>query len=309
MGDMFHAGAIRPEYRDRAEGLATLIADIFPHILGIVEAADKVSHHEAFLKLANLSSAGYSVARGLHKRGRHDLVYYYRAPFKPLAVDEPYEFFEDWVEDMDDDGIDEVCTFERRPLEVLWEIDGTDIQFRTILLATKSKGVFSVQDIFGYQHRALANRKRLVAQCRKVRRRIDSLLLADNPLPVIAMGDFNDGPGLDNYERLIGASAIETVMGSIFEPSLILHNTLYHRLKAGEDVWTTAFADSIVSNADDHKVWLDHILVSPAMLLPSSRFQLIPDSGSIGPLTLPGDNAARLSDHRPVYCRVAAKPD
>ena len=218
-------------------------------------------------------------------------------------MDENVEFYDQWIEDIDNDGIKEVCEFERKPLEGLFHIKGTDITFMVILVATKSKGVFSVNDLIHHQYLALANRKRLLAQSGKIRSRVD-ILMDENPnLPIIVMGDFNDEPGMDSYERMLGASSIETVMGSIYKPKNILHNTLWHLSeKRKKDLWTTEYPDLIVQNIALHKAWLDHIFISQNLLddESSSKLKYVQDSGDI----VKKDADSKLaSDHYPVYCK------
>ena len=58
---------------------------------------------------------------------------------------------------------------------------------------------------------AIANRRKQLAQCIWLRHRVDAHLAAGDPL--IVLGDFNDGPGLDEYEALFGRSGIEIVIG------------------------------------------------------------------------------------------------
>lgn len=48
---------------------------------------------------------------------------------------------------------------------------------------------------------------------------------------VIILGDFNDGPGMDRYERIFGRSGVEIVMGDVGEPDRILHNPFARRGK------------------------------------------------------------------------------
>lgn len=303
MRDLFSGSGVRPEQAERARRAAERIAAAKPHVLGLVEASDKPAHHEAFLALPPLAGLGYRVVRGAQSRGRQDLVFYCRAPFEPVAVDDAFGFYEDWTEDIDQDGILEVCTFERRPLEVVFEVQGTGARVRLVLVATKSKGVFGVQDFFGHQHRALANRKRLLAQCSKLRTRADRLLAEDPGSAFVLLGDFNDDPGYDNYERMLGASGIERVMGSVYEPERILHNALWHHVRAGKEVWTTTYPDLIVENRAPHRAWLDHILVSPAMLRGDCPVRYVRDSGEVGEEEPVGVAA---SDHRPVLCRIEA---
>lgn len=59
---------------------------------------------------------------------------------------------------------------------------------------------------------SLANRRKQLAQCAWLRERVDDLL-AQN-IPTIVLGDFNDGPGQDQFEEQLGKSGVEVVLGA-----------------------------------------------------------------------------------------------
>jgi Endonuclease/Exonuclease/phosphatase family len=305
MKNMFFKDQFALDSIEKVKSLEKIITKQHPHILGIVEASDKTKHHQYLIDNTKLVDLGYKVGKSDLKRGKQDLVVYYREPFEILTVDDDIEFYEQWAEDIDQDGIKELCEFERKPLEVLFRLKGTDITILVILVilvATKSKGVFSVNDIINHQYLALANRKKLLAQSKKIRSRVNQLMDEQPELPLIIMGDFNDEPGMDSYERALGASSIETVMGSVFEPGKILHNTMWHLSKIDRkiDLWTTEYPDLIVQNFGLHKAWLDHIFISPNMLTESAKFKYMMNSGDI----IPKDaDAKRVSDHYAVYCK------
>lgn len=298
-------GALIPEQEARATAAATVIRDVAPHLLGIVEASDRAADHETFVAHPELVALNFSIARGTEKRGRQDLVCYYREPFQLQSVDAHAAFYDDWVEDIDGDSIDEVLHYDRKPLELEFTLQGSGIRLLLILVAFKSKGVFSVADIHRYEHLALANRKKLYAQSKKLRERLD-LLLDEDPLrPIIVMGDLNDEPGYDHFERQLGFSAMETLMGSLFRPAYVLHNALWHlsAVNQGRDLWTAEYPDPIVANVRQHRAWLDHIFVSPGMLQPDAPVRYVPNSGAIGERN---ETAARASDHFPVLCQIEA---
>ncbi|MGK0291547.1 MAG: hypothetical protein ACI86H_003015 [bacterium] len=303
MRKLFYKGKFDPEKEERVKSLVKVIHHEQPHILGIVEASEKIGNHQFFLENTILSECKYKIAKSDYNRKKHDLVFYYRDPFELISLDENVDFYDQWIEDIDHDGIKEVCEFERKPLEGLFRIKGTDTTFMVILVATKSKGVFSVNDLINHQYLALANRKRLLAQSGKIRSRVD-IVMDENPdLPIIVMGDFNDEPGMDSYERMLGASSIETVMGSIYKPKNILHNTLWHLSETRKkDLWTTEYPDLIVQNIALHKAWLDHIFISQNLLDDESpsKLKYIQDSGDIAKK----DADSKLaSDHYPIYCK------
>ena len=68
---------------------------------------------------------------------------------------------------------------------------------------------------------SIANRRKQLAQCIWIRERVEEHLQAGEG--VIVLGDLNDGPGLDTYEKLFGRSGVEVVMGEddgmpLFDP-------------------------------------------------------------------------------------------
>jgi len=303
MKKLFSKNKIRKDSKSRLEKIASVIKSLDPHILGIVEASNKQKHHELFVNDPEFLNGRYQIVKGEEIRGSQDLVFYYRDPFEVVEVDANIDFYAPWLEDIDDDGIQELCDFERTPLEVLFRIKGTDIRFYVILILGKSKGVFTVNDLMAYQRFALSNRKKLYAQAKKIRRRLDQIMAIDNPVPVIVMGDMNDEPGLDEYQKMVGASSIETLMGSVFEPEKVMHNTLWH-LSASDhnnELWTAEFPDQIVANRRNHRVWIDHILVSPDMLSEKNKLRYVAESGNI---CKKDEIAKAASDHYPVYCTL-----
>lgn len=299
MNNLFSNNQIKSDEQARATAIADVIERIDPHVLAICEAANSDQEHKHFID--NFLGGRYEVVIGA-SRGAQNLVFYIRPPFELDSVDADADFYEPWTVDVDDDGVTEQFRFERRPLEATFRI-GTHAnaqRVRFILVHTKSKGVFDVVDLAGFRNRSLGNRKKLAAQARKLRERLDSYLGASQ-IPTIVLGDFNDGPGLDAEEKVLGRSFVETVMGAVFDPGRVLHNTLYHI--ATGDRWTADFPDPIVSNPRNwkHRVWIDHILVSPDMLQPNAALRLVNDSGAIDQR----DQTSRTaSDHFAVSCTL-----
>jgi len=287
----------------RGEAAASTLADTAPHIVGIIEGSDKLGDHQHFLDNSALAQFNFSIAKSVHKRGKQDLVLYYREPFEIVSIDEHYDFYADWLEDIDGDTIKEQLHFERKPLEVLLRDTNTGKELLVIVVSFKSKGVFSITDIHLYEHIALANRKKQYGQAKKVRQRIDQILKEQPDLPFIVMGDINDEPGLDHFQKIVGASTVETIMGDLFHPDKILHNTLWHYKESGnaKDLWTTEYPDPIVTNFSKHRAWLDHIFVSPSMMHNNGTVQLVKDSGAIGEKSV---RASMASDHFPIYCDI-----
>ena len=304
MNLMFKNNIIKPSKRQRAQKIAGVIHDINPHVLGICEAANSPDEHKHFID-NYLPNSGYQLANGV-SRGGQNLVFYYRHPFSVISIDDAISFYKPWIDDIEKDGLKEQHKWERKPLEVVFEAGVGGPKLRIILVHTKSKGIFSVTDLHNFQKISLANRKRLVGQAFKLRNRLDQLLQEPNSLPLVVMGDMNDGPGLDPFEMMIGRSFVETVVGSVYAPSGIFHNTLWWMSKDSglkKNLWTADFPDPIVNHpfGYQHRVWIDHILLSPDMLLPTNSVRYIMDSGKIG---AKNKDSREASDHFAVHCNI-----
>ncbi len=130
-----------------------------------------------------------------------------------------------FVLDVEEDSIEEIFKFERPPLEahVDFKDNGqVDLSVEMIGVHAKSKIVTGAIDEIYTPLNSIANRRKLIAQCQWIRHRV--LDLMDEQKQVIVMGDFNDGPGLDFYEKQFGRSAVEVVMGNMGDIDSLLRN-------------------------------------------------------------------------------------
>lgn len=112
--------------------------------------------------------------------------------------------------DLDIDATEDLVRFSKPPLEIAAETAG-GVAFRIIGAHLKSKAPHGARNRDEIMRMAIANRRKQQAQAVWLRRRIVQYLDAGEDL--IVMGDLNDGPGLDEYERLFGRSSVEIVMG------------------------------------------------------------------------------------------------
>ena len=112
--------------------------------------------------------------------------------------------------DLDVDTIGETILFSKPPLEVdLVPKKGAPV--RLIGVHVKSKSPNGARSKAEAVRLAIENRRKQLAQCIWVRRRVDEHLAKGDS--VIVLGDFNDGPGIDEYEKLFGHSGVEVVLG------------------------------------------------------------------------------------------------
>jgi hypothetical protein len=107
-------------------------------------------------------------------------------------------------------GRTDILRFNKPPFEIAaTSREGRD--FRMIGVHMKSKAPHGPKGEEAARRLAIAARREQLAQCIWLRQRVLEHLAAHDPL--IVMGDFNDGPGLDSYEKLFGRSGVEVVLG------------------------------------------------------------------------------------------------
>jgi hypothetical protein len=164
--------------------------------------------------------------------------------------------------DLDIDAKPETVRWSKPPLELAARTK-TGTEFRLIGVHAKSKAPTGARTADHAMRLAIENRRKQLAQCIWLRRRIDSHVTAGERL--IVLGDFNDGPGLDEYEELFGRSSVEIVLGEdgavrLTEP----HAEGALSRKLGAHPTTARFY--IPPQKRYLSALLDYIMVSPEML-------------------------------------------
>ena len=162
--------------------------------------------------------------------------------------------------DLDIDNNEDLISFSKPPLEIaLSTPDGNAVQLIGVHLKSKAPYGASTRDEI--MKKAITNRRKQQAQAVWLRRRIEQHLKAN--VPVIVLGDLNDGPGLDEYEHIFGRSSVEIVLGEGAAPNHRLYDPhVQHALqrKIGTQHTTSRF---YLSNEKRYmQALLDYILVS-----------------------------------------------
>ncbi len=173
--------------------------------------------------------------------------------------DETPQFDESFRIDLDIDRSPEKVVWSKPPLElsVTTTSNGT---LRLIGVHAKSKAPHGARGKAAIMRTAIANRRKQLAQCIWLRRRAEEHLAQGDPL--IVLGDFNDGPGLDEYEKLFGRSGVEVVIGEEDETQLYDPHAAQamHRLIGARPATARFFIE------DENRwlsVLLDYVMVSP----------------------------------------------
>ena len=138
---------------------------------------------------------------------RHD-------PLGAVDVEDAYaapRFDSSFQLDLNVDAAPDTVVFSKPPLEVALRHRESGKDLRLIGVHAKSKAPHGARGPAEVMRVAIENRRKQMAQCIWIRRRVDEHLSVGEPL--IVLGDFNDGPGLDEYEKLFGRSGVEIVLG------------------------------------------------------------------------------------------------
>ena len=173
--------------------------------------------------------------------------------------------------DLDTDAAPEPIVFSKPPLEVDLTHRQTGKKLRLIGVHAKSKAPHGARGRAEVMRVAIENRRKQMAQCVWIRQRVDEHLAAGDPL--IVLGDFNDGPGLDEYEKLFGRSGVEIVMGEnddaqMFDP----HARMVLTQRSGARPATSRFY--IAKEKRYLQALLDYVMVSPDLAATSPSWRI-----------------------------------
>lgn len=289
-----------PEATTKLDAVAAVIQAIDPDIIGVTEAPNTTTTTGARNTVAALQN--FASAKGLRQAdamigypsaGRQEIA----AMFDPAVCSLTHDpggrpghktsppFNEAFQADSDGDGIKELYKHYRPPLEAkVTRADGSG-EFWVLVAHAKSKGIFSAMDRVNFERTSDRNRRKLFAECSSIRLRVDEWL--EDGRSLVVMGDINDGPGFDYYESRFGRSAVELILGDVFDVDGMLRYPI-GRPKFGRYGWepsTARFTDSFTN--DKVNALIDHIMVSTS----------IQPAGAVGALVW---NPFQLDDAKPL---------
>jgi hypothetical protein len=209
--------------------------------------------------------------------------------------------------DLDTDERPEVITFSKPPLEAACTHLPTGFGFRLIGVHVKSKAPHGARTPDEVRRVAIENRRKQMAQCIWIRRRVEGHLAAGEAL--VVLGDFNDGPGLDDYERLFGRSGVEVVMGRGLgdspdaDPALRLFDPHAQGVPGRRTAAAPSTARFWIQPEQRYlSAFLDYIMVSPDLMTRAPAWRIwhpFDDAGCYGTPDL-RDALLAASDHFPV---------
>jgi endonuclease/exonuclease/phosphatase family metal-dependent hydrolase len=209
------------------DALARVFREIDADAVMIVEAPDTSSKRstlralDTFAKHAGLRTTQAII--GFTSDTQQEIALLYDPKVLTVAHDpkgqttqEAPQFDGQFQIDLDVDTKPDPIRFSKPPLELSVTTKG-GIDLRLIGVHIKSKAPHGARSKAAVMRVSIENRRKQLAQCIWLRRRALLHLTAGENL--IVMGDFNDGPGLDEYEKLFGQSGVEIVLGTDADPN------------------------------------------------------------------------------------------
>ncbi len=266
--------------REQAEAIAEVIRNVDPDLMLIVEAPntgnsnDTIRALEGFAKHFGLrqSSALMGFVNDTHQELAviydPDVVSVTHDPVGEVADGNvtPYapRFDSNFLYDVDVDGKPEPHVFSKPPIELLVENRASGGVFRLIGVHTKSKGQHGAKNHQEAVQIVVEARRKQLAQCIWIRRRVEGHLDAGDPL--IVLGDFNDGPAVNGYETLFGRSGVEIVMGEDSDPAHKLVEPHAAIMLDPHMAWALSTARFYSKESNRYlNALLDYVMLSPGL--------------------------------------------
>ena len=302
---------------DLCRRVAGVINDIDPDVVTVQEGPSDIREMLLFTDQYLVDNAGqplYEVFGGIDGRSQKIYILVKRdGELKDPVVPEDEataQLDEPWEADINGDLIIAGYEFTRLPVVVEGTIADDGSRVRIISVHTKSKYVHRGQSLWNnpdtrqqFVVAAMENRRRISSEAMRVRRYLDALLKVDQDAQIIVTGDFNDGPGIDYFEkRYLTHNVTDIMLGSSFRPDLLFKHTFLTAVPSERRY--TAIFDDFVDDIDNRKLVLDHIVVSPSLAMRTEgniahdQYDAAIDNNATGRQKYP-------SDHRPVYADVS----
>ena len=138
------------------------------------------------------------------------------AKFRPHKGPNPPKFSDEFKLKIDSDHA-ETYKFSKPPLELDVHDKITKQNFKIIGAHFKTKAPHGARNDEQAKRYGLKNRRKQIAQATWLRAQVETI-----KEPLIVAGDFNDGPGQDDLERIIGQSSIDILThgGALFDPTI-----------------------------------------------------------------------------------------
>lgn len=312
-----HAGI--QDVAELAQRVANVITDLDPDVLVIQEGPSSTDEMDLFIGDFLSDSTGQPV---YHQFGGFDggaqkiyALVHVDADFQNprIANDQrTEELFEEFLVDVDGDLQLEPYGFTRNPFVIDGDLPNGGGVVRIIALHTKSKYVNNQVQLWNNPNTrqqfvvaAIKNRRRISAEAMRTRQYMDALLNEDPAHQLVVVGDFNDGPGIDYFERhYLTHGVADILLGSTYYPERQFTHALVTSAPTSQ-LYTAVFND-FIDGIPNRPLLLDHILISPSLNARYSNARIAhSEFNNQENTSRPVGGRDRLpSDHRPVLVDI-----
>ena len=254
--------------RQQTAALGVVFTALDADAIMVIEAPDTNRHRSTITALSQFAAAfglrARAVLTGFANDTQQEIALLFdpdvmQAAHDPRSAPDAPAFDGKYRFDLDADAMLETIRWSKPPLEVA--VTTADGPLRLIGVHAKSKAPHGAKDSAAAVRIAIENRRKQLAQCVWLRRRVDQHLAAGDDL--IVLGDFNDGPGLDEYEKLFGRSGVEVVLGE--DGPLALYDP-HARMALGRRVGAMPTTARFQRKDQPYlQALLDYVMVSPGL--------------------------------------------
>lgn len=259
--------------------LARVFRELDADAVMVIEAPDAHGGRDGIAALENFAARFDLRARkavmGFVNQTQQEIALLYdpdvmTAHHDPQDAPEVPRFDGAFAAGLDGDRPGRQVVWSKPPLELAVDLRGGGT-LRMIGVHAKSKAPHGATTPEEVLRLSIANRRKQLAQCIWLRGRVDAHLAAGDPL--IVLGDFNDGPGLDEHEAQFGRSGVEVVLGerghrALFDP----HARMALDQRIGVSPTTARFY--IKPEHRFLEALLDYIMVSPDLAAARPRWRI-----------------------------------
>jgi hypothetical protein len=299
---------------DLCERVATVIKDLDPDVLTIEEGPSDIREMNLFVRTYLTDAKGdrlFNVLIGpdggaqklyaLVKRGGKFSNPALATDDLSLALQTP------WKADIDGDHRLEGHEFNRQPLIVEGTMQNETRTLKIVTFHARSTSLNGGEALWKdpetrepFTVAALKERRRISTEAMRVRTYLNDLLNEDSNALIVVTGDFNDGPGIDYFQKhYLTYNVTDILLGSTCYPNQMFTHALLERVPV-DQLYTATFYD-FIDNISRRNLHLDQILVSPALSGRIRRSGIAHEEYNAGTDIDAGRRQKNVSDHRPVY--------
>ncbi len=312
----------------RLEGIYQVIKQISPDVLCITEGPKSEAGIDRFVAgLPGYTAIKRSNGDSYHQQGRQWIWFIAKeaiasgASLLPIRVWQEYtkmaspagEHADRWPVYWWGKATSDFHSHYRHPQVLVLTINGVRLEligghFKSKL--TREGNFFSEDPEvrLKYIEATLVNRVKLATEAQNLRYYIDQRFRQEPSPAIMVMGDLNDGPGKEVFERqFLFFDLLNNVQGDVFEAAKFLNHALFDypdNLR-----WTASFKDKIDPSRDPH-ILLDHIMFSQPLVNGSLPLRVKAHAGKVehevyDRTSALMDRNLRISDHKPLSCIVS----